>query len=246
MAEKTNTGLVEYAKAQLGLPYWYGTFGQIGTAALYQEKKRQYPNQYPPQKWTEESFKIQYGQRVTDCAGLVKGYMFSETPTSAPVYNPKYDLSANGMMAACDQSGKIENIPEVPGLIVWKNNHVGIYITGGKVIEAKGHAYGVIQSRISDTKWVQYGWLPWIKYQDTPTPAPSKFCEVTAPILRRGDKNTSVRRLQGILNTSGAGLDVDGSFGPATEKAVKARQEALGISNDGVVGRDSWSAFLQN
>ena len=32
---KTAKGLVEYAKAQLGLPYWYGTFGNIGTAALY-------------------------------------------------------------------------------------------------------------------------------------------------------------------------------------------------------------------
>ena len=36
---KTNTGLVAYAKAQLGLPYWYGTFGQIGTEALYNSKK---------------------------------------------------------------------------------------------------------------------------------------------------------------------------------------------------------------
>ena len=31
---KTNYGLVAYAKAQLGLPYWYGTFGQIGKEAV--------------------------------------------------------------------------------------------------------------------------------------------------------------------------------------------------------------------
>jgi hypothetical protein len=35
---KTNTGLVEYAKAQLGKPYWYGTFGNIGTKELHQKK----------------------------------------------------------------------------------------------------------------------------------------------------------------------------------------------------------------
>ena len=43
MAAKTNYGLVAYAKAQLGLPYWYGTFGQIGTEALYTSKKKQWP-----------------------------------------------------------------------------------------------------------------------------------------------------------------------------------------------------------
>ena len=48
MSGKTNYGLVEYAKAQLGKPYWYGTFGQIGTEALYTAKKKQWPVYY---KW---------------------------------------------------------------------------------------------------------------------------------------------------------------------------------------------------
>ena len=33
--KKTNTGLVDYAKAQLGRPYWMGTFGQIATEHIY-------------------------------------------------------------------------------------------------------------------------------------------------------------------------------------------------------------------
>lgn len=28
---KTNAGLVAYAKAQLGRPYWWGTFGQTAS-----------------------------------------------------------------------------------------------------------------------------------------------------------------------------------------------------------------------
>ena len=43
---KTNIGLVAYAKAQLGKPYWYGTFGQTGTASLLESKARQYPSFY--------------------------------------------------------------------------------------------------------------------------------------------------------------------------------------------------------
>ena len=43
MTMKTNKGLVEYANAQLGKPYWYGTFGQNADAELYAAKKKQYP-----------------------------------------------------------------------------------------------------------------------------------------------------------------------------------------------------------
>ena len=44
--EKTALGLVEYAKAQLGKPYWYGTFGQSASKSLYDQKKSQYPQRY--------------------------------------------------------------------------------------------------------------------------------------------------------------------------------------------------------
>ena len=40
---KTNTGLVAYAKANIGNPYWYGTFGQVGTQTLLDSKRKQYP-----------------------------------------------------------------------------------------------------------------------------------------------------------------------------------------------------------
>ena len=45
---KTNTGLVSYAKAQLGKPYWFGCFGQESSKKLYDVKKEQYPKEY---KW---------------------------------------------------------------------------------------------------------------------------------------------------------------------------------------------------
>ena len=40
--------------------------------------------------------------------------------------------------------------------------------------------------------------------------------------------------------TSGA----DGSFGPATVKAVKAYQKAVGITQDGICGKDCWKNML--
>jgi len=43
MSQKTPQGLVAHARAQLGLPYWYGCYGQRPTADLADYKRRQYP-----------------------------------------------------------------------------------------------------------------------------------------------------------------------------------------------------------
>ncbi|MCM1480446.1 MAG: hypothetical protein NC085_12140, partial [Muribaculaceae bacterium] len=110
---KTNKGLVEYAKAQLGLPYWYGTFGNIATADLYAYKKSQYPQYY--KSWND--FPTQYGKRVHDCVGLIKGYLWSDTATAKPAYNSKQDVSANGMLSVCKEKGKISAMPDIPGVL---------------------------------------------------------------------------------------------------------------------------------
>ena len=58
--------------------------------------------------------------------------------------------------------------------------------------------------------------------------------------LAEGDKGVQVGRLQAFLNWYGGyGLKRDDSFGPKTEKAVKAFQKAEGIEADGYFGRDS-------
>ena len=69
----------------------------------------------------------------------------------------------------------------------------------------------------------------------------------TVPYLKSGDKSEAVRVMQNVLiflgfscGTSGA----DGSFGPATVKAVKAYQKAVGITQDGICGRESWKNML--
>ena len=64
------------------------------------------------------------------------------------------------------------------------------------------------------------------------------------PVLRQGAKGLAVRRVQKRLTLAGydAG-DVDGSFGPATERGVRALQRSAGLTEDGVVGPNTWDAI---
>ncbi len=74
----------------------------------------------------------------------------------------------------------------------------------------------------------------------------SAECGVTLPVLRNGDKSGFVTTLQILLNKyNGAGIDEDGSFGPATEKAVIAYQSSRGLDADGIVGQKTWTQLLK-
>ena len=263
---KTNKGLVEYAKAQLGKPYWFGTFGQTSTKVLYEQKKAQYPSYY-----TAQDFMLQYGQRVHDCIGLIKGYLWSDSSTSKPKYNPKQDVSADGMLARCKEFGKISTIPELPGILVFSSQHVGVYIGNGYVIEARGHAYGVVKTKLSSRGWKNWGKCPWIEYieedglakenlvlsfQNAAIADGFKFpkygadgsygnetmlvmqkCIVKKRLLYKYKNATKlVQRLLGV--------EQDGLCGNITANAIKNYQKKNGLVVDGSVGLDTWCALL--
>jgi hypothetical protein len=170
---KTAKGLVDYAKAQLGKPYWYGTFGNTATKSLLTSKTKQYPGHYTDERM--KKYNSQIGQRVHDCVGLIKGYLWSETPTSTPKYNGSQDVSANGMLGKCTVWGYIDEIPEIPGLLVWSQGHIGVYIGNGKVIEARGFNYGVVETELDKRGWKKWGKCPWIEYEATLYPPAKNY-----------------------------------------------------------------------
>ena len=173
---KTSAGLASYVLAQLGLPYWYGTFGQTADASLYANRKANYPGEY-----TASDFPSQYGQRVHDCVGLVKGYRWSETPTSVPVYNQVEDVSAAGLFQQCSRifgavgdANWTATYAAYPGICLFKLGtdpytgrtnvvvHVGVSMGDGTAIEARGHSYGVVRTNIADRDWAYWGQPDWM------------------------------------------------------------------------------------
>ena len=60
-----------------------------------------------------------------------------------------------------------------------------------------------------------------------------------------GSKGSDVTELQKLLNNNGYNLDVDGSFGPKTQAAVRDYQLKNNLEVDGVVGKNTWGALTK-
>ena len=163
-AKKTAKGLVDYCKAQLGRPYWYGTFGQKATTALLLNRKKTYPKYY-----TASDFASQIGKKVHDCVGLIKGYFWCKGADSTEyVYqsNGMRDVSADGLYNLCKRKGtNMDEMPRVPGVAVFMKGHVGVFIGGCDVIEARGHAYGVVKTKLCQRKWTKWALIEGLDYE---------------------------------------------------------------------------------
>lgn len=248
---KTNIELVKWCKSMLGHPYWYGCFGQISDVDLYEKKKRQFPKYYT---WKCRNAQIgvkpaqQLGVRVFDCVGLIKGFLWWNGHGFD--YKSSQDLSANGMYEACTIKGKISSMPDIKGILVFMNGHVGVYIGDGYVIEARGHAYGVIKTKLKGRGWKTWGKCPFIEYQvstNTPKSESKKktysgaFPYVTnSRVLKYGSKGENVKKLQNFLNWyCNDNLKIDGIFGRKTQLAVIHFQKKEGLTIDGIFGKKS-------
>lgn len=160
---RTNKGLVEYAKKQLNrnTVYMWGSFGQLVTNSFITQKAKQYPTWYTPERVNKFKGLINKNVYAFDCVGLIKGYLWEKKG-----YTPNEDKSANGMYRAAKVKGDIKTMPEKPGILVWMEGHMGIYVGNGLVIEATPKwKDGVQITKLSDRKWLGWCECPYITYE---------------------------------------------------------------------------------
>lgn len=195
--------LIDYAKAQVGNPYWYGTYGQILNSAVWRDNSKRYPKYYSDARKATARAREDYGKKGHDCSGLLKGalWTFPQAFNMPAKYTASEDKDANTMVKEATESGAIGTIPEIAGLAVWKNNHIGIYIGDGKVVEAKGFDYGVVESKLSDTKWTKWAKLSFVDYGEEtaskPEPAKETGTSKETYTVVKGDTLSKIAKMWG-------------------------------------------------
>ncbi len=163
---KNNLDLVAWAEeaCDSGWGYVWGTYGHVLTKSYYEAKLEQYPEGVG--NYADFILANWIGKRTADCVGLVKGYCWFDPEAQSIGYaiNGMPDVSTEPMIALCAEQGSMDTMPEIPGLLLWKDGHVGIYIGGGYAIEAMGTKYGVVKTLVSGRGWSKWGKLPCIEY----------------------------------------------------------------------------------
>ena len=160
--------------------YWYGTYGNMCTEAKYKSKKKQYPEHYGSSRTAGYMKDIEQKRRCADCVGMIKSFFWTGGKYDT---DPKYgtngcpDKSANGLFDMCKETGDIKTIPDIPGIVVWKSGHIGVYVGNGYTVEMKGFDYDCRRNKVADGPWKKWGKLPILSY-DEPKPEPSEYRHV--------------------------------------------------------------------
>lgn len=97
-------------------------------------------------------------------------------------------------------------------------------------------------------------WIDPAPYLDADYPSKTnnkEECSVNIEVLKKGAEGDTVKALQILLigygykmENNGKTYGADGSFGAATDKALRAYQSANGLDPDGSVGPKTWAKLL--
>ncbi|MCI5795341.1 MAG: C40 family peptidase [Ruminococcus sp.] len=74
------------------------------------------------------------------------------------------DVTADGMFNAAVEKGPISTLSDIPGIAVWHQGHIGVYIGNGCVIHAANAYDGVIKTPITSSGWTHWLKIPYINY----------------------------------------------------------------------------------
>lgn len=224
--------------------------------AVGQDPKELHPwyfNQYTDADQKQSALKWQdEAERVWDCQGLADGYVSEKLGV-------KINVRARDNYAAwCGEKGEgdIPAARRVPGAAVFMRSsyihHVGYLVRPVDparpegdwiVVEARGVAYGVVRTRLSERDWTHWGWMT--KYFDYTAPEwaePEENIEGRR-MLRRGMTGGDVAALQADLMALGYDVGDDGAdgvFGRRTEAALIAFQLHNGLEQDGIAGPETY------
>ena len=268
----TNEHFVAFCEKMVGQPYWYGSVVYKCSENLRIRKAKQYPAHYGSSRTAQYRDDIAKKKVCADCVGLIKGYQWTnggqgviESIGTSKTFSSKYgghgcpDKSANGMFSYAKSKGcawdTMDTLPEVPGVALRFDGHVGVYVGNGYAVEERGFNYGCVRTRVKDRKWTHWYQLPFVDYGDAvftggggvKADTPASEYTLGTRTLKKGSKGTDVKALQEFLMQLGYALPkygADGELGTETEAALKKFQAKAGVKQDGVYGSDTHKAMM--
>ena len=164
--DKNNLDLVKWAQMAYDNKWGYvwGSHGNVLTANELKRLEKTFGSHITDK---EEYIKSHWlGRRTSDCVGLIKGYGWYDETSGTIKYgtNGMKDITADGMFNAADEKGPISTMPDIPGIAVWHQGHIGVYIGNGYVIHAANTYDGVIKTPITSSGWTHWLKVPYINY----------------------------------------------------------------------------------
>lgn len=242
--------------------YVMGCFGWPMTSSMKaRAKKEQSYN-----RKTDRVAKIDAASAKTfgfDCVNLIKALLWGWSGDASKNYggatyrsNNVPDINDSQMIKVCSGvSADFSNIQV--GEVVWMEGHIGIYIGNGLAVEATPSWKDGVQitavhnigkkTGYNGRFWTKHGKLPYVTYESTKESKEESTVNIELNVLKKGAKGEQVKALQALLIGYGhscGSSGVDGSFGSATDKAVRAFQKARGLGVDGSVGPATWNKLL--
>ena len=158
----TRDELVEYAItcSTMQTVYLWGGIGDKITKDIISELRSRYPQKYTAEYCALLENYVGKDYYGFDCSGLIKHYFMGGF--SRFIYNSKIDWNTKMMFEKAALKGSIENLPDIPGVIVYMEGHVGIYIGNGYVIESTPafRIGGGVQKTLLHTR----GWTDWFQH----------------------------------------------------------------------------------
>ncbi|NLY36664.1 MAG: hypothetical protein GX046_05455 [Tissierellia bacterium] len=167
----TASGLVDYVKKCMFSPHIYvwDSNGQILTDELLDHLIETNRDWYTEDRVAIRRSLCNRKIRGWDCIGLIKSYVWHDYwQENTQYYTIESDFCTRTLIQENLEKGDISTLSEIPGLVLWKKGHVGVYIGDGQVIECTIRnpitreaelVGGILQTKLEDG-----GWTTWLKY----------------------------------------------------------------------------------
>lgn len=240
------------AWACVGWPYVFGALGEMCDP----KTRRKYMGYHPEHAANIRGACPVLSGTKADCAGCqwerarcfdCRGF------TRRMLAHAGLDLYGGGATTQWETAGNwaakgsIDTLPAGLVCCVFKRkegkmSHTGLHVGDGQIVHCSTTVKpDALPGRPAWTHWAVPAGL--YSNQELKEAGIAVESAKNTPTLRRGATGELVKRLQTLLNQTGAELDVDGIFGGKTEEAVLHFQGLHDLTDDGIVGPKTWAAL---